>query len=61
MGKKNDVIQIGLIKLDLDRNVFGVLAGGKELLKLCQPIFLMEMVGPHFGNLERNLFYSLKP
>jgi FkbM family methyltransferase len=59
-AKTNDLNHVDLIKMDVDGNEFGVLAGGNELLKRCQPIFLMEMVGPHFVNSARNPFLFLE-
>lgn len=56
----NNVNHVDLIKIDIDGNEFGALAGGKELLKRCKPILLMEMVGPHFANATRNPFLFLE-
>jgi FkbM family methyltransferase len=56
---KNSVSQVDLIKLDVDGNEFGVLAGGTKILKRCHPILLMEMVGPHFAEPTRNPFNIL--
>jgi FkbM family methyltransferase len=53
-ARTNNVSHVDLIKLDVDGNEFGVLSGGRELLKRCQPTFLMEMVGPHFADPARN-------
>ena len=54
------VTHVDLIKIDVDGNEFGVLAGGIDLLKRCQPILLMEMVGPHFADPKRNPFTVLE-
>jgi FkbM family methyltransferase len=59
-AKMNEVTHVDLIKLDVDGNEFGVLDGGAELLKRCQPTFLMEMVGPHFADPTRNPFLFLE-
>ena len=59
-AKTNRVNHVDLIKLDVDGNEFGVLSGGRELLKRCQPTFLMEMVGPHFSDPSRNPFIFLE-
>jgi len=56
----NGVHHVDLIKLDVDGNEFGVLDGGMELLKNCLPIFLMEMVGPHFADPSNNPFILLE-
>ncbi len=56
---KNSVSQVDMIKLDVDGNEFGVLAGGTEILKRCHPILLMEMVGPHFAEPTHNPFNIL--
>lgn len=56
----NGVNHIDLIKLDVDGNEFGVLSGGADLLTRCKPIFLMEMVGPHFSDSTRNPFLFLE-
>jgi FkbM family methyltransferase len=59
-ARTNNVSHVDLIKLDVDGNEFGVLSGGRELLKRCQPTFLMEMVGPHFADPARNPFLFLE-
>ena len=56
----NDVGRVDLIKLDVDGNEYGVLAGGIEMLKRDKPIFLMEMVGPHFADSNRNPYLLLE-
>lgn len=57
---EHGVMHVDLIKLDVDGNEFGVLAGGAALLRRCRPIFLMEMVGPHFADSKRNPFKWLE-
>lgn len=59
-AKNNGVNCVDLIKLDVDGNEYGVLAGGMELLKRSRPIFLMEMVGPHFADSTKNPFLLLE-
>jgi FkbM family methyltransferase len=58
--QENNVKHVDIIKLDVDGNEFGVLAGGEKLLKSCLPIFFMEMVGPHFADTAKNPFIFLE-
>jgi FkbM family methyltransferase len=56
----NKVKHVDVIKIDIDGNEFGALAGGKNLLQRCKPTLLMEMVGPHFSDPTRNPFIFLE-
>jgi FkbM family methyltransferase len=59
-AESNHISRVDIIKLDVDGNEFGVLSGGKSLLTRYQPIFIMEMVGPHFADSSRNPFLLLE-
>jgi FkbM family methyltransferase len=48
------VESVDFIKIDVDGNEYPILAGGRELIERCRPIFVMEAVGPHFDNEARN-------
>jgi FkbM family methyltransferase len=56
----NRVNRVDLIKLDVDGNEFPVLSGAKQLIERCRPLFLMEAVGPHFEEEQRNPYAILK-
>ncbi len=59
-AQMHELNHVDLIKLDVDGNEFGVLDGGLELLRRSRPILLMELVGPHFANPEKNPFILLE-
>lgn len=57
---KNHIDVIDFIKIDVDGNEYPIWAGGIKLMEKCRPILLMEAVGPHFDNEERNPFKLLQ-
>lgn len=57
---RSNVNHVNLIKIDVDGNEFGVLAGGYKLIERCRPVFVIEAVGPHFEDADRNPFALLK-
>jgi FkbM family methyltransferase len=52
--ERNTLGHVDLIKLDVDGNEYGVLAGAEALLARSHPIVLMEVVGPHLDDESRN-------
>ncbi|QWD00752.1 FkbM family methyltransferase [Polynucleobacter paneuropaeus] len=56
----NGVDHIDLVKIDIDGNEYSALASGIELIKRSRPIFIMELVGPHFSNANKNPFALLE-
>jgi len=58
--QRNNVEKVDLIKMDVDGNEFPILKGGKKIIHRCRPVFLMEVVGPHFENDRKNPFLLLK-
>lgn len=46
--------KVDVMKMDVDGNEFGVLAGGLELLRGSRAVLIMELVGPHFADANRN-------
>lgn len=56
---QHGVAHVDLIKLDVDGNEYGVLAGGIELLRRSRPPLIMELVGVHFADSARNPFELL--
>jgi len=56
----NDIDRIDLIKIDVDGNEYGVLAGGYKTIEACRPTFIMEAAGLHFENPDRNPLALLK-
>ena len=57
---KNNLAEINFIKMDVDGNEYSILQGGLRLLEKCKPILIMEAVGPHFDNGDRNPFKLLQ-
>lgn len=57
--RSNSVEQIDVIKLDVDGNEFPIIEGGLEMIERCRPVFIMEAVGLHFDDTERNPFRIL--
>jgi hypothetical protein len=51
---RNSLGHVDLIKMDVDGNEYGVLAGGENLLARSHPTMLMEVVGPHLDDESRN-------
>src|ERR1700693_2919119 len=58
--QKHSVEKVDLIKTDVDGNEFPILEGGKKIIERCHPVFLMEVVGPHFEDDNKNPFLLLK-
>ena len=56
----NGVNAVGLIKIDVDGNEFGALAGGIQLIERSRPVIVMEAVWPHFADPNRNPFVLLQ-
>lgn len=52
--ERNAIEHVDLIKLDVDGNEYGVLAGAEALLARSSPMLLMEVVGPHLDDESRN-------
>ncbi len=52
--------RIDLIKLDVDGNEFPLLEGGRDTISGSKPIFIMEAVGLHFDDDERNPYRFLE-
>lgn len=46
--------RVDLMKLDVDGNEYGVLAGAEDILASWHPVILMEVVGPHLDDESRN-------
>lgn len=57
---REGIERVDLVKLDVDGNEYGVLAGGRQLLERSRPVLIMELVGPHFAQAERNPFALLE-
>lgn len=57
---KHALSHVDLIKIDVDGNEFPLLAGGRELIARSKPLMLMEVVGPHFDDPNRNPFALLR-
>ena len=51
---RNAIGHVDLIKMDVDGNEYGVLAGAENLLGRSHPTMLMEVVGPHLDDESRN-------
>lgn len=51
---RNAIEKVDLIKMDVDGNEYGVLAGSEAVLTRARPLLLMEVVGPHLDNEHRN-------
>jgi FkbM family methyltransferase len=58
--RENGVDRVGLVKMDVDGNEYGALAGGAEILARCRPVIVMEAVWPHFADPARNPFTMLE-
>ncbi|HEV7764304.1 MAG TPA: FkbM family methyltransferase [Thermoanaerobaculia bacterium] len=52
--------RVDLIKLDVDGNEYGVLAGAEDILRNSHPVVLMEVVGPHLDDEARNPLHILE-
>lgn len=51
---------IDLIKLDVDGNEYPILKGGIDLLSRSKPAIVLEVVGPHFRDIQTNPLQLLK-
>jgi methyltransferase FkbM-like protein len=52
--ERNELRHVDVIKLDVDGNEYGVLAGAERMLARSHPVMLMEVVGPHLDDASRN-------
>jgi FkbM family methyltransferase len=52
--------RVDLVKLDVDGHEFGVLAGGRRMLKASRPALLMETGAWHFEDADRNPLVFLR-
>ncbi len=52
--ERNGVERVDFVKMDVDGNEYGVLRGAERMLSRSHPTFIMEVVGPHLDDEERN-------
>lgn len=52
--RKNGVDHVDMIKMDVDGNEYAILRGAEDVLSRSHPSFIMEVVGPHLDDEERN-------
>ena len=60
LAARRSVGHVDIIKIDVDGNEFPILFGGRDLIRRCRPLFLMEAVSPHFEREETNPFSFLE-
>ncbi|HSV98640.1 MAG TPA: FkbM family methyltransferase [Sedimentisphaerales bacterium] len=57
--RNHDVVDVDIVKLDVDGNEFSVLKGAERLLRNCSPLLFIEVWGPNFSREEENPFVFL--
>jgi FkbM family methyltransferase len=58
--ERENILNVDLIKLDVDGNEYNVIKGAGSMLTKWHPLILMEAWGPNFSDESRNPFILLK-